>query len=259
MLKDRNKLRIALINGFSLIELLVVVAIISVLGALGFIGYTKYIQSAKKGTNEANAKSLADALAAEAIKPTHCTDALALNDPNNYKGVNDSGNMAIVLCANKILLENNFRNPFSGQPYSTLNISSDGEQHQLVANKQNDLAWGSSADGTPCQWSPDGSKCTAMGVYLGADATQVIGWWGNSGPIFCSDQLNGMPVLDKNNYFYNFDSNGNSVITSPGAGLLIVVDGVTQKFGVAACNPYSTNPNGVIGPIFTVNNDQPVN
>jgi len=259
MKKKQNEIRKVIHKGFSLIELLVVVAILSVLAVLGFIGYNKYIQNARKSVNEANAKSLADALTAEAVSPVICTDSSSLiSDPNNFKGANlvdpSATGMAIVICANKILSQNNIINPFGNKPYSPLNNTCG---YPMVGNTQ-------TSDGyNPITQNPDGTPYSG-GLFVGVDASQVLtsGWGAQpctpSGNIYCSDQLNGNNVIDPGTGLALDSNTYLPTLTSPGTGLMVVVDGITKKFGVAACNPYTSNPNGVIGAIFTVKSDMAI-
>jgi prepilin-type N-terminal cleavage/methylation domain-containing protein len=250
-------------KGFTLIELLVAVAIIALLAAAAVFGYVKYIQYARRAVNEANAKSLADALTAEGVTPADCSDeATALNNPLTYMGGSEfsSLNMPIVLCANKLIDKSKTINPFTNAIYSKLNNTCNTPMvgnvtYAFNSSIQKLIPNPSYPDYTIPVMKSSGQQRPEYGIYEGDDATQIItgGWGGSclgSGPVLCSDQLDGNRVLDESGA--PLDSNLNYGGSS-GAGLMIVEVKDTGKFGVATCDPYVGS--GVIGKIFTINNN----
>ena len=235
-----------------------------VLAAVGIFAYNKYIQSSQKATNEANAKSLADALSAEASSPNICNGLDANQNPTNLNypgGVLNSSSptqgfwdgTSIVACANKILVQNSFVNPYTqivyGGPGNINPPNTDTSNPTLPPKFQfqgNNFA---------SNQSVAQSTNAALGIDIGSDTTALImdqlQGFSNiipsimSGPIYCSDQLNGNSVT-----YHTVDNSSWSAYNStPPAGLVLVAHGgPTVRFGVATCDPYT----GTIGAIFDI-------
>ena len=266
-------------KGFSLVELLVTIAIISVLAAAGLLGYNKYILSAKRATNEANAKSLADALAAESVTPNICNEPATSDASGSYFDgtlINSkaliSDHYSLVNCANKILKNNKWINPYTALQYgsasggSNIAINYVGSNTDVTGNHQflASLALYSLQSGP---FNQSGSSYT--------DAYSAT--YNNSCAVVCSDQLSGQQIQPANPgeslFYYSTVVNNYSSyqVNSPAAGLIIVsldyIDNYNNNnggsnsvdkgpFAVATCDPFppdGNNSDGALTKFFTIN------
>ena len=96
------------INGFTIIELLIVLAIIGILSSVGINQFTNYLASAKQKTLEANYKNISNSLNIEFFKCTLNNLEIVFGN-HNCNNINPPEVNLIEDFFNKI---NNIKNPF---------------------------------------------------------------------------------------------------------------------------------------------------
>jgi len=261
-------------KGFSLVELLVTIAIISVLAAAGLLGYNKYILSAKRATNEANAKSLADALAAESVTPNICNEPATSDASGSYFDgtlINSkaliSDHYSLVNCANKILKNNKWINPYTALQYGSASGGSNIAINYIGLNT--DPGSNHNFYTSVAIYSLQGAFDQSGSSYTDAYSATYNG----SCAVLCSDQLSGQKIQAANPnesllYYPDFirQPTSNYPVNSPAAGLLIVSLDYSDNsnnagidkgpFAVATCDPFppdGNNSDGALTKFFTIN------